>query len=174
MFTCLVLGRNVGLTKRHQVIYVLSCLEEHPSDCRICHLLIGNHLWAHVHAHKFFHIVHAFVQRQFHASEQRKDHLLAYIVVIMKSPPMRFLPSLGSGLAYIVKKCRPSEEQGFSSPPSRCTSHIVQDLQGMVEIILVGTPVPALHTTQCSDFRQDKFKQSATFQLYESYTRNWR
>ena len=87
---------------------------------------------------------------------------------------MRFLPSLGTGFAYIMKKRRPSEEQGFCSPPSRCTCHVVQDLQGMVEIILVGTPVSALHTAQGSNFRQDKFKQSATFQLYESYAWNGR
>ena len=82
---------------------------------------------------------------------------------------MRGLPLLGAGLAYVMQQRCPPEPQVITVP-----GNIIQNFKGMIEHILVPAAVDRLHSLQGGQFREYKFQQAASVQVYESLGRNRR
>ena len=134
-------------------------------------------------AHQLLHILEPLVERQFHAAEEGRHHLLPDVVVVMERPSHAVLPSLGAWLAHVVEQCGPTQPEPALSVrllrvwvallklfPRRVLSgtDIVQHLERMVEVVLMGTPVSHFHAFECRNLGQDKGEQPTAAQFDKS------
>ncbi|OPZ46958.1 MAG: hypothetical protein BWY95_01637 [Bacteroidetes bacterium ADurb.BinA104] len=158
-----VLGCDIGLAQGHQIIYVITRIEQKAAYSRIGNLIIDNGHGAHMKVHQFLHISHLLVLGQFHTLENTRHHLLSYIIVVMESPAVSGLPPLGSGFAYIVQQRSPAQPKIIA-----LAGNIVQHLKRMQEDILMAASVHCLHTLQSGQLGKDQFQQPAPVQINES------
>ena len=89
--------------------------------------------------------------------------------MIMESPADGRIPTFRFCFPHIVQQGSPAQPQVVG-----VLRHIVEHLEGMVEVILVGAPVLLFHDIQCSQFGQDDAEQSATLQIHKAARRCFR
>ena len=114
----------------------------------------------------FLHIFHFAVQWQFQSSEHLGNHLCADEVVVVKRPPVGIVPTLAFWFADVVHQRSPSQPQVV-----RAFAHIVEHLQGVVEIVFVCPSVACLHDVEGCKFGQNQLQQSAAVQVNQTLAR---
>ena len=83
-------------------------------------------------------------------------HLLTQIVVVVKSPPHLYVPTLGGRFSDVVQQSSPTKPQVVA-----LARHIVEDLEGMVKIILVLAAVAFLNDVKACNLGKYQCQQSA-------------
>ena len=86
------------------------------------------------------HVLHLGIHRQFHASEDARNHLRSQVVVVVERPTDGGLPTLRARLADIVKQSSPAQPEVVAA-----LRHVVHHLQCVVEVVLVRLAVACLH-----------------------------
>ena len=158
-----VLARDVGFTERHEVIDVLPGLEEQTAHGTVRHLLIGNDDGAHVQTDKFLDVLHPVIKRQFEVAEDGRHHLFPNEVMVVERPPHPRFPAFAARFANVMEQGSPTQVERSTG-----THHVLQHLQRMVEVILVGTPVHRLHPFHRCQFGEDEGEESAAGEFDES------
>ena len=139
----LVLARDVGLAKEHQVVDVVARLEEQAAHRAVGHLVVGNGNGAHVQPHEFLDVLHALVERQLQPLEQRGYHLFAQIVMVVERPAHGCVPLLAARLADVVQKRRPAQIKVVA-----LGRHVVEHFERVVEVILMRPPVACFYAVE--------------------------
>ena len=163
LFALLVLARDVGLAKEHQVVDVVASLEEQAAHRAVGHLVVGNGNGAHVQPHELLDVLHALVERQLQPLEQRGYHLFAQIVMVVERPAHGSVPLLAARLADVVQKRRPAQIKVVA-----LGRHVVEHFERVVEVILMRPPVACFYAVEGCQFGQDYGKQSAAMQFDEA------
>ena len=104
-----ILGGNVRIAKKHEVIYIIACVEKQTTYCRVCNLIRYKRYRPQVEIHQFLDILHLLVERHLEPLENLRDPLCPKHFMSMECPSERRIISLGRRFGNIVKKSRPSE-----------------------------------------------------------------
>ena len=156
----LVLRGDIRLAERHQVFDILAGIIQKAADGRIGHLVVGNRYRAHVQVNQFLHILHLHVKRQHESAEYLGHHPRTYQIMVMEGPADGRIPALRLGLADIVHQRTPAEPEVI-----RLACHIVEHLEGVIEIVLMRPTVLRLHDIQGGKFWQNDAQEARTLQI---------
>ena len=118
--------------------------------------------------HELLHELHLHVHRQHQSPEDLRHHLSTDHIVVMERPADSRIPAFRLGLADVVHDSRPTQPEVI-----RPFGDIVEHLERMVEIILVGPAVLLLDDIEGREFRQYDIQQSATLQVDEPTAGEW-
>ena len=162
-FAHLVLRGDISLAQGHQVLDILTRIVHQSTYGRIGHNLIGNHDGTHVHIYQLLHVLHLHVEWQHEATEYLRHHLGTNHIMIVEGPADSCIPTFRLGFTHIVQQGCPAQPQVVG-----VHSHIIQHLEGVVEVILVCTTVLLLYDIECRQFGQDDIEQTATLQIYKT------
>ena len=92
-------------------------------------------------AHHLLYILHLLVHRQLHLPEDIRNHLFTDEIMIMEGPSRFRLPTFSHRFSNVMQQSTPTEPKVI-----RHSADIVEYFQRMIEIILMGTPVPGLYS----------------------------
>lgn len=168
LLALLVLARNVGFAKRHQVINVVTGIIEQPTHGAIRHLVVGNGDGTQMELNEFLHILHLGIHGHLHAAEDLGNHLGANEIVVVERPAHNGVETLGTGLADVVEERGPTKPKfmllvvvvAFSG-----TADIVKHLQRVIEIVFMRTAVAGLYLVHNRQFGENQLQQSAPLQV---------
>ncbi|MNY75585.1 hypothetical protein D3C86_2149020 [compost metagenome] len=65
--------------------------------------------------HQLFHKPHLLVQRQFHPSENDRNHSCAHFLMVMERPAVTLIEFFGGGFGNIMQNGRPAEPEVVGS-----------------------------------------------------------
>ena len=161
-----VFAGDVGFAEEHEVVDVGACLEEETADGGVCDLVVGYGYGAHVEGDEFFYVVEAVVEGELHAAEDGGYHLLADVVVVLEGPPGDGVPALGAWLADVV-------EEGCPAEPEVAVvvgGDVVEDFEGVVEVVLVGAAVAHLYAFEGGELGEDDGEETGAGEFDEADT----
>ena len=109
------------------------------------------------------HKLHMFVHRQLQTAEDIAHHLRAKHLVLVEGPTNLLVVGLGKWLGNVVQNGRPSEPQIVAA-----AGYVIQHLQRMAEVILMGVVANSLHTFEAIHFGKDNLQQACQIQQIEA------
>ena len=107
---------------------------------------------------------HVLVQGQFQLAENSRNHLRTHDLVAVEGPAHLRVVSLGLRLTDIVQDGGPAQPQVVGT-----ARDVVQHLERMEKIVLMGVPAPFLHPFEVVQFGKDQLQQSGEFQQFEAH-----
>ena len=147
-----------------------------------------------VEKHEFLDIFHLLVQRHFQLLEYLLDHSGADYLVAVEGPANVLVITLAGWLAYVVKQCGPPQPQAglcpdffleavssldggvvvqtaFCNGLQLVSGNIVQDLEGVGEIVLVALSVHGLDALELAELGEYIFEQPRPVHQFECHRR---
>ena len=124
------------MTEQHQVIDVVTAIEQQTSHGGIRDDVFGKDDGAHVQHDEFLNVFHFFIQRQFHLVENLRHHLGASELVAVKCPSNGVVPAFCDGFGNVVQQGGPAQPK-----IAALFGHMVEHLQCMVKIVFVTATI---------------------------------
>ena len=162
----LIFASDISLAKSHQIIDVIASIIQQTSNSTICYLFISNHNRTHVEFYQLLYIFHLRIHRQFHTSEDVRNHLGTNDIMAMEGPTDAIIPSFALRFADIMEECRPTKPEII-----RMLTYIFQHLHRMVVIVLMRSSITRFHLIHRNKFRQDQIEKSRILQIIKSTAR---
>ena len=188
-----ILRRDVRITKKHQVIDVVACIEKQTTHSRVSHLISHKGNRPEMQADKLLYVFHLLVQRHLQALEYLRYPPRSHHFMSMEGPPQSRVISLGGRLCYIMQESRPAKphirlgtdlghlltvfedivfQTSLCNGLHFCCCDIVQDLERVGEILLMSLSLNGFHTFKLDQLRQYALQKSSLFQQTETYRRS--
>ena len=166
-----VLARDVGFDEEYEVVDIVSRLEEQTAHSGVRHAFIDEGGGTHMQVDELLHVVHLVIKRKAEAAEDLRHHLHADEVVVVEGPAEALVKALGAGLPDVVEERCPEEPEIHLVPRAgggECLGHVVHDLIGVGEVVLVTDAVARLGALELEELREDELHQSGLLKELEA------
>ena len=120
---------------------------------------------------ELLHVVHLVIKRKAEAAEDLRHHLHADEVVVVEGPAEALVKALGAGLPDVVEERCPEEPEIHLVPRAgggECLGHIVHDLIGVGEVVLVADAVTRLGALELEELGEDELHQAGLLKELEA------